>query len=153
MAGKGFAPRPNHLKALEGCREDRINRDEPVPSEGAVVPPVALSEDAQKVWDRLAPDLIKKKVLTSWDVDLFVAFCNATAMYYRAMAEMNGKEKLDTTGSRNQAAIDPAFRVLEKADAMMRATGQKFGLTPGDRAALKVGDDGGRRSGAARLLS
>lgn len=146
MAGRGFAPRANHLKALEGCREDRINREAPVPEDSSVVPAVKLSGQAQKVWDRLAPDLISKKVLTSWDVDLFAAFCNATALYYRAVEEMRG-EPLEVTGSRDQPAVHPAFRVMEKTEAMMRATGQRFGLTPGDRAALKV-DDHGPGSGA-----
>jgi P27 family predicted phage terminase small subunit len=114
------------------------------------VPAVELSEQAQTVWDRLAPDLIEKHVLTSWDVDLFAAFCNATAMYYRAVEEMNG-EPLEVTGSRNQPAVHPAFRVMEKAEAMMRATGQRFGLTPGDRANLKV-DDNGPSSGAAAYV-
>ena len=151
MAGKGFAPRPSHLKALEGCREDRLNRDEPIPQESAVVPPVQLSPDAKTVWDRLAPDMISKRILTCWDVDLFAAFCNATALYHRAVAEMAG-QPLEVTGSRNQPALHPAFRVMEKAEAMMRATGQRFGLTPGDRAQLRVDHSGGQKTGAEAYI-
>ena len=151
MAGKGFAPRPSHLKALEGCREDRLNRDEPIPTEATVVPPVELSPDAKAVWDRLAPDLIAKRVLTFWDVDLFACFCNSTAIYHRAVSEMNG-QPLEVTGSRNQPAVHPAFRVAEKAEAMMRATGQRFGLTPGDRAQLRIDHRGGPKTGAEAYI-
>jgi hypothetical protein len=38
------------------------------------------------------------------------------------------------------------------ASDMMRSIGQRFGLTPGDRATLKVDHNIGPKSGAARLL-
>ena len=65
------APRPNHLKTIDGQREDRLNRDEPIPEQGGVVRPVELEADARAIWNRLAPDLIEKRVLTSWGVDAF----------------------------------------------------------------------------------
>ena len=48
--------RPNHLKVLAGCRQDRINRNEPTPTEATIAPATPLSETAQAIWDRLAPD-------------------------------------------------------------------------------------------------
>jgi phage terminase small subunit len=75
--------RPNHLKILSGELEDRINRNEPLPAESTtIVPPVQLSEGAQAVWDRLAPDLISKGCLSSWDLDLFIVYCDAAATYH-----------------------------------------------------------------------
>jgi len=98
MGGRGFAPKSNHLKILESVREDRINRDEPIPSELPAVPAVELTADAQAVWDRLAPDMIAKCVLTSWDVDLFAAFCRTVAIYNRAATEVE-KSGLSVEGS------------------------------------------------------
>ena len=63
--------RPNHLKVLAGVREDRINRNEPTPTESSVAPAMPLCAGAQQVWSRLAPDLIDKGCLTPWDVDAF----------------------------------------------------------------------------------
>lgn len=152
MGKRGPTGRPNHLKALDGTRESRINREEPQPGDDVIAPPVQLSDDAQAVWDRLAPDLIAKKVLTAWDVDMFAEFCRATAVYNRAASEVESLP-LTAPGAAGGVTVQPAFRVMQAASAMMRSTGQRFGLTPGDRAALKV-DDGGRRSaGAERLLS
>ena len=54
MGKRGPTPRPTHLRALEGAPEHRLNRDEPIPGEGVIVPPVQLSADAQAIWDRLA---------------------------------------------------------------------------------------------------
>jgi hypothetical protein len=38
------------------------------------------------------------------------------------------------------------------ASADMRSFGQRFGLTPGDRAQLKVDDNGGSKQNAGRLI-
>jgi phage terminase small subunit len=74
-------PKPTHLKILAGEREDRINRNEPTPARAPIVPPVELSDGARAVWDRLAPDLIAKHILTAWDLDMFGVFCDAVATY------------------------------------------------------------------------
>jgi hypothetical protein len=47
MGTRGPTPRPNHLKILDGVDEYRINRNEPIPSEGGVFPPVELPPDAR----------------------------------------------------------------------------------------------------------
>lgn len=147
-------PRPNHLKALEGCREDRLNRDEPIPEEdGDIVPPVQLPNDAQAVWDRLAPDMIEKRVLTAWDVDAFASYCRSVALYNRAAALVD-ESPVTAAGSHGGTVINPAVRAMATAEAMARSIGQRFGLTPGDRAALKVDHSSGRpKSGAERLLT
>lgn len=152
MGKRGPSGRPSHLKALEGCREDRLNRDEPIPAAAAIVPPVELDADAQAIWDRLAPDLIARRVLTAWDVDAFAGFCRSAAWYHRASAEA-ATAPFMVSGSHDGTVLNPIFRAVALASADMRSFGQRFGLTPGDRAQLKVSDDGGSRSGAARLLS
>lgn len=152
MGKRGPAPRPSHLKALEGCREDRLNRDEPVPAASVIVPPVRLHADAQRIWDRLAPDLIARRVLTAWDVDAFVGFCRSAALYQRASARA-ARAPFEVAGSHGGTVLNPIFRAVTLASSDMRAFGQRFGLTPGDRSALKVREDGGSNSGSARLLS
>lgn len=152
MGKRGPSGRPNHLKALAGDREDRLNRDEPVPELSDVRPPLELPEDAQAVWDRLAPDLVDKRVLTAWDVDAFSEFCRTVAVYNRAAAEVDALP-LTAKGAAGGVTVQPAFRVMQAAAQMMRSTGQRFGLTPGDRAALKVSSNEGPASGSERLLS
>lgn len=151
MGERGPKGRSSHLKALEGCREDRLNREEPIPGEAVIRPPVVLDADAQAVWDRLAPDLIARRVLTAWDVDAFVGFCRSAAWYHRASAEA-ASAPFEVDGSHGGTVLNPIFRAVTLASADMRSFGQRFGLTPGDRAQLKVGDDGGRRSGAEAYI-
>lgn len=151
MGKRGPAPKPTHLKVLSGTREDRLNRDEPTPGEGVVAPPVELPEDAMAVWNRLAPDLIRKRVLTAWDVDAFAEFCRTVAIYNRAAREVESLP-LTAKGAAGGVTVQPAFRVMQATAQMMRSTGQRFGLTPGDRAALKVSSDEAPKGGGERLL-
>lgn len=151
MGKRGPAPKPTHLKVLSGTREDRLNRDEPTPGADAVVPPVDLPQDAQAVWNRLAPDLIAKRVLTAWDVDAFAEFCRSVAIYNRAALEVESLP-LTARGAAGGVTVQPAFRVMQAAAQMMRSTGQRFGLTPGDRAALKVNSGESTKGGGERLL-
>lgn len=146
MGDRGPKGRPNHLKALEGCREDRINRDEPLPAAGAVLCPVDLTDGAKAIWERLAPDLIAKKVLTCWDADEFANGCRIQALLNEALDHAES-DPLITPGSNNNMVLNPAVRAVTTLEASLRSIWSRFGLTPGDRAQLKV-DDSGRSSGA-----
>lgn len=132
--------RPDHLKAVAGTEERYRNHNEPQPETAGVdlkVPPRGLGAGPSRVWRRLAPDLVKKRMLTPWDVDAFSAYCIAVAQYndIRRAVTKNGTV---TTGSQGQLVVSPYFRAQHVAlDAMMRL-GARFGLTPGDRANIAM---------------
>jgi P27 family predicted phage terminase small subunit len=131
--------KPTTLKILAGDREDRINRNEPMPAEGETLPPVPLSDGAQKVWNRLAPDLEAKGCLSTWDLDMFAVYCNAAATYYE-VSERIGSEYV-SEGSAKNTVVSPLWRVLKDAAETMRVVGAKFGLTPSDRAGLDTSEN------------
>lgn len=147
--GSGRRPAPTADKKLKGeKRRDRINDDEPVPSVGDVSPPSDLSPEAKAVWGRLAPDMVRRGVLTPWDVDAFAIFCDAVdrsdtarrhldaegAVTEQPVFDRNGKE----TGHR--VLQNPWWRVWKDAAEVCARYGARFGWTPSDRAGLKVGD-------------
>src|SRR5262249_19886823 len=135
----GRPSRPNHLKLLAGEREDRINRNEPLPSESTITPPVQLTEGAQRVWDRLAPDLQDKGCLKAWDVDLFAVFCESAAIFYDCRERL-GTEFI-TEGSTKNTVPSPLWRVMRDAAEIMTRIGGRFGLNPSDRAGIDVEDN------------
>lgn len=147
----GRRPRPSHLKALEGERESRLNRSEPIPQEAAIVPPVKLPAAAQAVWDRLAPDLIAKKVLTSWDVDEFANACRMQAILNRALSKAE-RSPLVAGGSTGNLVMNPAIRAVTSLEASLRSIWSRFGLSPADRATLKI-DHSGPTSGDESYIS
>lgn len=132
--------KPTHLKLLSGERESRINRNAPLPGETDIVPPVQLSDEAQKVWDRLAPDMIDKSVLTAWDVDMFAVYCDAVATFYQCRAAL-GSDFTVKGSVKDTTVKSPLWRIMRDCENTMRVIGGKFGLTPSDRAGIDVTDN------------
>lgn len=150
----GGTPRkPKALAVIEGYRSDRINDAEPVPGDGAIPIPSGLSQEARRVWDRLAPDLISKKVLTAWDTDSFGSFCDAVARHRQAAARLDDEGEV-VEGHRGVASKNPWFQIWRDTADVMTRLGGRFGLNPSDRAGLSVGgDDGDEGKSPQRLLS
>lgn len=153
MGKRGPAAKPTQLRILHGDRADRINDREPVPPVGGdIVCPEWASDGAREIWTRLAPDLEKRKVLTTWDVDAFLILCEALARYRNATALVNGSALLVQGGS--GLMKNPALQVQAEAERMFLTYAARFGLTPSDRQSIKVEVGGGdQNQGAGRLLS
>ncbi len=148
----GRPAKPRGLKLLDGDRPDRINRDEPTPAAAVpVVPAFDLSDEARVVWDRLAPDLIAKGVLTGWDVDAFSTYCATVATYQEASREL-AVGGMTARGAAGGVIKSPYWQIMRDAVATMVTLGGRFGLTPSDRAGLKIGGSEDRAQGAERLL-
>lgn len=153
MGRRGPKPAPNHLKVLQGTKESRLNREEPIPSDIAeVVAPASISDGGRRVWDRLAPDLIDKKMLTAWDVDTFVVFCEAVATYHDCRLRMG--DEYTARGAAGGVIKSPYWQIMRDAAAIMAQFSSRFGMTPGDRASLKAGveEDSRPGAGAERIL-
>lgn len=143
----GRPPKPRALKVLHGDRKDRINNTEPVPSELEITPPPWLVADGLTVWQQYAPDLIRKKVLTSWDIEAFACLCDSVARRCRATAALAAQGEVieaevfnkngEATGSR--LVRNPWVLVLNSSDAQVQRWGARFGMSPAERGQLKVG--------------
>lgn len=133
--GQGRPSTPTNLKVLHGTRPDRVNHREPKPASVPAATPAHLTDAALAVWTRLAPDLEAKQVLTSWDVDEFGVFCEATALHQIAYSQIG--DAAVVKGSKGPAK-NPWFQIWrDTADVMVRY-GARFGLSPSDRANLST---------------
>jgi P27 family predicted phage terminase small subunit len=149
----GRPRRPTHLKVLSGERESRINRGEPLPTGDTIAPPVHLTDGAQKVWDRLAPDLIDKSCLTAWDADLFAVFCDAAATFYECRSAI-GSDYTAAGSVGGTTVKSPLWRIMRDCAETMSRVGGKFGLTPSDRAGIDITTTETKpTTGPERLLS
>lgn len=150
---QGGHKKPRALAVVDGDREDRINFEEPIPADGEVRAPESLSDDARAVWDRLAPDLIARKVLTPWDADGFATFCDAAARHRRAARQLDAEGEV-VEGHRGVMSKSPWFQIWRDTSDVMVKYGSRFGLTPSDRTQLSVGgDEGDDSKSPARFLS
>lgn len=148
--GRPAAPTP--LKIVRGDRKSRINNTEPQPTEAKVTAPSWLSTPAKRIWRRLAPDLERRGVLTAWDCDSFAVWCDAVAQHQTA-AKLIAAEGLLVEGQRGGMVKHPAAQLVRDYAAIMTTFGSRFGLTPSDRSALKVGGNGESPDAKARYLS
>lgn len=137
MGKRGPAPKPTALRLIEGDREDRINRNEPIPRSGEVIPPDDLPADVREVWDYTLAELEHMGIAAPSDRDTLLCYCWAVRTHRhatRVLAESSILVKSPKTGAwvRNPALIE-----LGKAAADIRAFAQEFGLTPSARSRIQ----------------
>lgn len=159
MGKRGPRAKPTSLKLLEGSSD--INNSEPVPAQSEVQAPEWLVEMANEsegdresaldVWNRLSPDLHRKGVLTPWDVDEFAVFCDAVVNHRAAAMEVR-KYGLLVRGAKGNLVKNPATQLTRDYADVMVKIGARFGLSPSDRADLKIEREA-PHGGADRLLS
>jgi len=133
------------LKILHGARKDRVNTAEPQPAAGEVVAP-ELSKAARAVWDRLAPDLEVKGVLTFWDLDAFAGYCDAVARRDEAARQLDAHGEVvradvfDRNGvvTGQRVVTSPWFGVWKASNDAVLRFGARFGLSPSDRSQIKT---------------
>ena len=160
-AGQGRPAKPTELKLLHGDKKSRINTDEPTPASGDIKPPSSLGKEAKKVWNRLAPDLIAKGVLTSWDVDEFAQFCDAVERAQRAAKNLDEQGEVvdDPVYNRNgertgtRPSLNKWWHVWKGANEAMLRYGARFGMSPSDRSSIKVGPANNGGKGPERFFS
>src|SRR3990167_6403207 len=126
---RGRPPKPTALKLLQGNPgKRRLNANEPAPPPASTEPPDWLDELARAFWDEHAPPLIRRGLLTTWDVPMFATACSEHSLWVRYTVRINkhpfGKAAKDWSRLRNMA--------LANRDRTL----SKFGMSPSDRARL-----------------
>lgn len=148
MGKRGPAKTPTNLALLRGeTRPSRVNHNEPKPDLGEIVPPRELGRREQEIWDRLAPDMIRKGVLTAWDVDSFATFCQMVVVNADAAADvqLNGTSCTTVVRELSDGTViydlrkNPAWQVMRESAAAIVTLGGRFGLNPSDRSQLTMG--------------
>lgn len=152
MGKRGPKPAPTAAKKLAGEKASRINDAEPEPTAGPVTPPDWLSAEARAVWDDLAPDLVAKGVLTTWDTEAFAVLCDAVTHYRQASAAVADDGVL-VPGRRDAVVKHPGMQLVRDTAATIRAYAGEFGLTPSSRSGVSIAEEDPDGTSAARLLT
>jgi P27 family predicted phage terminase small subunit len=132
---RGRPPQPTNVKLLEGVRPSRVPAGEPVPSLRPVEPPYRLTKAVQAEWDRLAPDLISRQILTPWDTSAFALFCELLVLNRRAV--QSARRGVLVKGARKDERVyNRAMQGVRETTQLLATLGSRFGWTPSDRARL-----------------
>lgn len=137
VPGRGRKPKPTARKKAAGNPGRRaLNENEP--DFGLVTdidPPEWISGAARDMWERVAPPLLKQKVLQVTDLHNLEAFCMAYGNWRAAAANVtaNGTVVAGATGG---PIKNPALTALNEASKQMVTFGSMLGLDPASRQRL-----------------
>lgn len=134
----GPKPKPAELRLASNNAGKRPIEGATVALDVAVEIPdiVTANPDALAEWQRLAPELTAKRVLTGADVATFANYCIAYARWVKAeenVLEFGEIVKAPRTGV---PMHNPWLTVSNKASADMLKFGTELGLTPSSRVRL-----------------
>lgn len=134
----GRPKKPAALAVLHGDRGSKRLRGA-IPS-GIAEKPATISSDASALWDEIAPDLIRVRIIGPTDVPAFVELLEAMilAKFYRAnmIRQLNG----------DPVAVGqtPAVYQYRTLMSVLTSGWAQFGLTPSSRTRIYDAVNGGQ---------
>lgn len=122
------------------ANEAKIKKEIVFASDSAVTAKVKcpdwLADGAREEWERVAPELIKNKLLTQLDIAAFAAYCQTYAKWKQVEIQLNktGLVVHDIkTGGAKVKKINPLFTASTQLLVQLNIYGAKFGLSAADR--------------------
>jgi|UPI0004BB123B P27 family predicted phage terminase small subunit len=161
MGKRGPKPKLARLQRLEGNPSKRPIDDFGIAATGEALVPDHLHDDAQACIELIKRSMPPKTYATV-DTYALSSFATAWAWHKRATHEMNAPDFDPVVdGSKGQKQPNPWFRILKAMSEEMRSWGDRLGLDPKARAALKLPDEKPRskfdgligQSGSSRSLN
>lgn len=135
---RGRKPKAVNQTKLHGNPGGRKLPNQPTPRPARRFPcPPHVGEYGRALWRKIAPTLLKARVLTEWDKATFEAMCSAYDLMRRAEAELI-RDGLTTADDRHSPKKHPACSVFKSALDTYAKLAQEFGLSPIARRRLDV---------------
>ena len=133
---RGRRPIPAVLRILRGNPGRRHIHGEPIPEMGPLQQPVGLNKEARKIWDDLAPELYRLKLLTKIDQHHLMRICRLEALGMKLLRKTEKMPVVDTkaNGLQPSGEMSAALRAFESADRWWT----RFGISPGERSRINL---------------
>lgn len=131
---RGRKPEPAAVKEAKGNPGRR-----PLPKEQDAVrateAPKALSRQAKKIWEELAPDLQRMKFLRPTDAHAFARYCEHLTRWWELTKSLRktGETYESESNHGKLLRVRPEFLVRERLEKRMEALEDRFGLSPAAR--------------------
>ena len=125
---RGRKPTPSDLRVILGNPGHRPIREDIKP-QGEVVKPKSVTGAAAKLWKKYAPSLEAAGVLTSWDVDMFGAWCRLMALF-----DEEGPERFTSAKLTQLRTLGESFCLLPPGRSRLKPNSSK---NPADKKSAK----------------
>ena len=146
---RGPKPQPGEIKEKKGNPGKRpyVTTDQHVEQhagEDAVLPEISkdapdwLSDEGQKVWQALAPDLKQLRFLRSTDQTAFARYCDYFARWLklRDAVDEDGESYITESRHGTMQRANPDFVLMLRVEDKLQDLEDRFGLTPAARQKL-----------------
>lgn len=145
---RGRKPLPTELKLLQGtARKGRMNKREPKPT-GPVTCPDWLSIAAKAEWRRIAPVLVRARIVTAADRATLAVYCQQWGRAVAAEQEVALLGDIVKSPS-GYPIVNPHLGVANKAVLLMLKYAVELGITPSARTRVTAAPGDDKRGGIA----
>lgn len=153
MGKRGPRPKLSELEKLDGNPSKRVIDESGIEALGEPFIPEHLSDDARGCIESIKMSM-PTGVYSALDSFLLSSFATAWALHKLAAHKINGPEfkHVYKVGDGGAEAQSPWLAILNKQAALMASLGDRLGLDPKSRAALKLPGAKQRKSKFAGLL-
>ncbi len=136
---KGRKPKPAEVREAQGNPGHR-----PLSTAAHDVPglkasaPKGLPVAARRIWEELAPELGRMKLLRSTDFGAFSRYCEHLARWVALTKDLRKKGETYVTESAHgtMERVRPAFLVRDRLESRLESLEDRFGLSPSARQQL-----------------
>lgn len=150
MGRRGPKKTPAAVKRDRGTY--RADRDAGVELAGKEpVMPEFLSDEAQKLWKELAPQLVRENLLTPIDGLVFALLCDTYATFLQCGEWIGGDVErlftrsvtIDKNGDEHDGSVyqHPIVAVWHKSRGDLVRIAREFGMTPSARSGMRLGSN------------
>lgn len=134
----GRKPAPAVVKEAKGNPGRRPIGTDPVVSvsqTGGVAPPAWLKKDGLKIWNRLAPNVARLKLLTPVDAESFARYCRNLARWLKMqdVLDKEGETYESESAHGKLKRAHPAFLIGDRLGRLLESQEAVFGLNPAER--------------------
>lgn len=138
MGLRGPKPDPAAIKIAKGNPGRRpIGVDPAATAEHPIVvtAPSWLKGDGLEIWNRLAPDLVAKKLLGPLDVNVFGRYCRNFGRWLKMQKALDdeGEVYAIETASGKVRRAQPEFLIADRIERQLLPAEDRFGLNPAER--------------------
>lgn len=142
MGLRGRPPKPTALRLIEGDRNSRISKNEPIPRLRTPVCPDEVSDAVREIWEYTVAELSIMGIAYACDRDTLLCYCEAVVSHRRACAIL-AKSGVLIKGIAGGMVRNPALPIQRDTSHTIRAFAQEFGLTPSSRTRIENRDGPG----------
>lgn len=136
---KGRKPKPAEVREAQGNPGHR-----PLSTAAHDVPglkasaPKGLPVAARRIWEELAPELARMKLLRSTDFGAFSRYCEHLARWGALTKDLrkNGETYTSKSAHGELERVRPAFLVRDRLESRLESLEDRFGLSPSARQQL-----------------